>query len=96
MTRYILENGNRRAMTDAEEDARDAEEAAWANGAVDRAMDVLRTNRTRLLEETDYLGNSDVTMSSAWTTYRQALRDITNGVDSVSKAENVTLPTKPS
>ena len=84
------------AMTDAEEDARDAEEAAWANGAVDRAMDVLRTNRTRLLEETDYLGNSDVTMSSAWTTYRQALRDITNGVDSVSKAENVTWPTKPS
>ena len=96
MTRYILENGNRRAMTDAEEDARDAEEAAWANGAVDRAMDVLRTNRTRLLEETDYLGNSDVTMSSAWTTYRQALRDITSGVDSVDKAENVTWPTKPS
>ena len=72
-------------MTDAEETARDAEEAAWANGAVDRAMDVLRTNRTRLLEETDYLGNSDVTMSSAWTTYRQALRDITSGVDSVEK-----------
>ena len=96
MTRYILENGNRRVMTDAEEDARDAEEALWANGAVDRAMDTLRTTRNRLLVETDYLGNSDVTMSSAWTTYRQALRDITNGVDSVSKAENVTWPTKPS
>lgn len=96
MTRYILENGNRRAMTDAEETARDVEEAAWANEAVDRAMDVLRTTRTRLLEETDYLGNSDVTMSSAWTTYRQALRDITSGVDSVDKAENVTWPTKPS
>jgi|TARA_B110000444_G_scaffold122398_1_gene115172 hypothetical protein len=96
MTRYILENGIRREMTDAEEDARDAEEASWANGAVDRAMDTLRTTRNRLLVETDYLGNSDVTMSSAWTTYRQALRDITNGVDSVSKAENVTWPTKPS
>ena len=57
---------------------------------------LLRTTRNRLLVETDYLGNSDVTMSSAWTTYRQALRDITNGVDSVSKAENVTWPTKPS
>ena len=65
--------------------ARDAEEALWANGAVDRAMEVLRAERNRLLVETDYLGNSDVTMSSAWTTYRQALRDITNGVDSVSK-----------
>ena len=96
MTRYILENGIRREMTDAEEDARDAEEASWANGSVDRAMDTLRTTRNRLLVETDYLGNSDVTMSSAWTTYRQALRDITNGVDSVSKAENVTWPTKPS
>ena len=96
MTRYILENGIRREMTDAEEDARDAEEALWANGAVDRAMDTLRTTRNRLLVETDYLGNSDVTMSSAWTTYRQALRDITSGVDSVDKADNVTWPTKPS
>ena len=96
MARHILENGIRREMTDAEEEQRDAEEALWANGAVDRAMDVLRTTRTRLLEETDYLGNSDVTMSSAWTTYRQALRDITSGVDNVEKAENVTWPTKPS
>ena len=96
MARHILENGIRREMTANEESQRDAEEALWANGAVDRAMDVLRTTRTRLLEETDYLGNSDVTMSSAWTTYRQALRDITSGVDSVDKAENVTWPTKPS
>jgi len=96
MARHILENGIRREMTANEESQRDAEEALWANGAVDRAMDVLRTTRTRLLEETDYLGNSDVTMSDAWTTYRQALRDITSGVDSVEKAENVTWPTKPS
>ena len=96
MARHILENGVRRQMTANEESQRDAEEASWVNGAVDRAMDVLRTTRTRLLEETDYLGNSDVTMSSAWTTYRQALRDITSGVDSVEKAENVTWPTKPS
>ena len=96
MARHILENGVRRQMTANEESQRDAEEALWANGAVDRAMDVLRTTRTRLLEETDYLGNSDVTMSDAWTTYRQALRDITSGVDSVEKAENVTWPTKPS
>jgi len=96
MPRYILENGVRRQMTDAEEAARDAEETAWTNGALARAMDTLRTNRNRKIAETDYLGNSDVTMSSAWTTYRQALRDITNGVDTVEKAENVTWPTKPS
>ena len=30
----------------------------------------IRTQRTRLLAETDYMGNSDVTMSAAWKTYR--------------------------
>ena len=96
MPRYILENGVRRQMTDAEETARAAEETAWTNGALSRAMDVLRTDRNRRIAETDYLALSDVTMSSAWTTYRQALRDITSGVDTVEKAENVTWPTKPS
>ena len=83
-------------MTDAEEAARDAEEKAWTNGALTRAMDTLRTNRNRKIAETDYLALSDVTMSDAWKTYRQSLRDITNGVDTVEKAENVTWPTKPS
>ena len=53
-------------------------------------------NRNRKIVETDYLALSDVTMSDAWKTYRQSLRDITNGVDTVEKAENVTWPTKPS
>jgi hypothetical protein len=83
-------------MTDAEETARDAEETAWTNGALARAMNTLRTNRNRKIVETDYLALSDVTMSDAWKTYRQSLRDITNGVDTVEKAENVTWPTKPS
>ena len=96
MPRYILENGVRRQMTDAEETARDAEETAWTNGALSRAMKALRSERNRFLVETDYLALSDVTMSDAWKTYRQALRDITSGVDTVEKAENVTWPTKPS
>ena len=49
-----------------------------------------------LLRETDWYGNSDVTMSADMTTYRQNLRDITNGIDTVEKAENITWPTKPS
>jgi|TARA_B100001173_G_scaffold202852_1_gene174961 hypothetical protein len=96
MPRYILENGVRRQMTDAEETARDVEEAAWANKAIDRAMLTLRRERNSKLTETDYLALSDVTMSDAWKTYRQSLRDITSGVDTVEKAENVTWPTKPS
>jgi hypothetical protein len=96
MPRYILENGVRRQMTDAEEKARDAEELLWANESFDRAIETLRIDRNRRIVETDYLALSDVTMSDAWKTYRQALRDITSGVDTVEKAENVTWPTKPS
>ena len=39
-------------------------------------MRLLRVERDRLLAETDWMGNSDVTMSSDWATYRQALRDL--------------------
>jgi len=35
------------------------------------------------------------TLSSAFKTYRQDLRDITNGVTTVEQANNVTWPTKP-
>ena len=45
-------------MTDAEETARDAEETAWTNGALARAMNTLRTNRNRKIVETDYHGGS--------------------------------------
>jgi|TARA_B100001094_G_scaffold290811_1_gene308677 hypothetical protein len=36
-----------------------------------------RETRNRLLAETDWMANSDVTMADAWKTYRQALRDLT-------------------
>lgn len=54
---------------------------------------IIRDKRTALLAETDWMANSDVTMSAEWTTYRQALRDIT-----VSDADpdNVVFPSKPS
>jgi hypothetical protein len=40
------------------------------------AQGYLRMERDRLLAETDFYGNSDVTMSSEMETYRQALRDM--------------------
>ena len=36
-----------------------------------------RAQRNQLLYETDWMANSDVTMSDEWKAYRQALRDIT-------------------
>lgn len=66
-------------------------------GAVelDMALEDLRRKRNKLLAETDYLALSDVTMSSEMTTYRQSLRDITNGLTTVDEINAVTFPTKP-
>ena len=95
MPRYHNINGENVQFTAAEETARDNEEAAWANAAPARALATLRETRNRLLAETDFYGNSDVTMSDDMTTYRQALRDLPAGKDTVDKCNNATWPTKP-
>jgi hypothetical protein len=70
-------------------------EAQLSAVELDIAMDTLRTKRNALLTETDYLALSDQTLSTEMSTYRQALRNITNGVTTVEQANNVTWPTKP-
>lgn len=60
------------------------------------AIDNLRQKRNALLAETDWTANSDVTMSEAMATYRQALRNITSGLDTLEKVEAKEFPTKPS
>ena len=95
MPRFHNINGNRVQFTAEEETARDAEEQAWADGALARALAGLRERRTRLLAATDFYALSDVTMSEDMTTYRQALRDLPAGKDTVDKVNNATWPTKP-
>ena len=60
------------------------------------ALNDLRIQRTRLLQATDWYALSDVTMSDNMKTYRQALRDITNGLTTTAEVKAVTFPTKPS
>jgi hypothetical protein len=55
-------------------------------------MRLLREERNRLIAETDWWASSDLTMTSAQTTYRQALRDITKSATSL---DDVSWPTKP-
>tara|TARA_R110000803_G_scaffold86042_1_gene152440 strand:- start:51 stop:329 length:279 start_codon:yes stop_codon:yes gene_type:complete len=92
MARNKMVNAVVVALTAEEETQRDAEEKAWADGNGARQMEAIRRERDNLLASTDWTANSDVTMSTAMTTYRQALRDLpaSNAVYA-----DVTWPTKP-
>jgi hypothetical protein len=70
-------------------------EAQFPAVELDNAMKNLRNKRNNLLAETDFHGMSDNTMSAEMTTYRQELRDLTNGVTTVEQANAVVFPTKP-
>ena len=96
MPRYHNINGVKVQFTAEEETARDNEETAWANNALNRALAQLRLERNSKLAETDYLALSDNTLADNMKTYRQELRDLTSGLDTVDKVNNVTWPTKPS
>ena len=95
MARHHLINGIRVAFTAEEETAWDNAETAWNNGALSRAQANLREKRNRLLAETDFYALSDVTMSDEMKKYRQDLRDLPDGKDTVEKCDNATFPTKP-
>jgi hypothetical protein len=99
MPRYHNINGNNVQFTAAEETARDNEETAWTNAAPARALTELRQKRDGLLKAYDWeilqeleKGNA---ISSDMRTYRQALRDLPAGKDTVDKCNNATWPTKP-
>jgi len=94
MARHKMVNGVKIEYTAQEETARDAVEKAWADGALDRALVELRDKRNGLLTKTDWTANSDVTMSDAMRTYRQQLRDATEGLDTVEKVQAYEFPTE--
>ena len=73
---------------------------------VETALPFLRMIRNGILAQSDWMANSDVTMSDEWKTYRQELRDITNGITTVAQVDEklkqddngkfVNFPTAPS
>ena len=70
-------------------------EAQFPAVELDNAMADLRAKRNQLLQDTDFHALSDNTMSEDMTTYRQELRDITEGITTVEQANAVVFPTKP-
>ena len=99
MPRYHNINGVNVQFTAEEETARDNEEAAWENAAPARALAELRAKRDRLLQVSDWNITSELekgnAISTDWKNYRQALRDLPDGKDTVEKCNNATWPTKP-
>ena len=79
-------------------------EATNKLNALDAAepMRLLRIERDRRIALTDWRASSDLTLASAWSTYRQALRDLpassTPSLDSSYELDltSVTWPTEPS
>jgi|TARA_R110000823_G_C15785367_1_gene485576 hypothetical protein len=72
-------------------DQTDAEAAEGVSSTEIRKR-VRREERTQLLIDTDWMSMGDVTMSDAWKTYRQALRDL----PAADGYPDVDMPTKPS
>ena len=65
------------------------------------AMRLLRVERDTRIAQTDWRAGSDLTLASAWSTYRQALRDITTQTPKLDSNYNLDLtsvnwPTEPS
>ena len=60
---------------------------------------LLRIDRDKLLASSDWTGLTDLAItnekSAEWKLYRQKLRDLPDGLDTVEKVNAVTWPTKP-
>ena len=95
MAEHKLVDGIQIPLSAEEIAQRQAEEIAWNNGAFDRSLASLRAKRNSLLAATDYLALSDNTLSAAMTSYRQSLRDLTEGLSTVEQINSVVFPTKP-
>ena len=78
---------------------RQSDEQAWLAGAFNRAMSDLRSKRNKLLADSDYIILADSPIPSVkkseFMNYRTALRNLTQGLDTVEKINNVVYPLKP-
>ena len=62
---------------------------------LDEEWKLIRTERTRLLAETDHHALSDQTLSDDMKTYRKSLRDLPSDQSSKTKYSDITWTTKP-
>ena len=95
----IMSNGSTIEITDKQLATFKSEADTWNAGEVERALDNFRSVRNKLLDKCDWTQNNDSPLSNSkkteWATYRTNLRNLTKGLDTVEKINNVTFPTEP-
>jgi vacuolar-type H+-ATPase subunit C/Vma6 len=88
-------NGIEVPLTQEEILLKQQQDAEWNNGAFDRSLQQLRNYRNKLLNETDFYvikakeNNEEV--PSNIKTYRQELRDLTEGLTTVEQVNNILI-----
>ena len=74
-------------------------EAQLPTARFEVSLEKLRAKRDALLNETDWIvtkaKETGTTIPTAWKTYRQALRDITENLTTVEEVNAVVFPEKP-
>ena len=96
----IMSNGSIEQISDEQLKQFKSDADIWNAGEKDRLLDDLRVIRNKLLAECDLTQMADISDSrmdnltkGKWQVYREELRDITNGLDTVDNINNVPLPT---
>jgi len=94
---HKLIDGVKVPLTAQEIAQRQADESSWNAGAFDRAINNLRSKRNALLSASDWtiLPDSPVQDKYVWQSYRQSLRDLTEGLSTVEQVNSIVFPTKP-
>lgn len=102
MIQHKIVNGKIVALTPQEITDRQNAEAAWLASQpspLEVAMKDLRARRNKALADSDYTQLPDVGFNAAernaWMVYRQALRDITNNIETAEQAKSINFPAKP-
>jgi len=94
-----LVNGIEMDMTSQEITQREADIQQYKDNEFNLSIEELRKKRNRLLADCDWevimAKEKGTTLSASFKTYRQDLRDITEGLTTVEDVNAITWPTKP-
>ena len=99
MPNYKNINNQKIQLSSQEENELQQVKNEFNNDSFNRAIKTLRNERDLLLNQTDWIvikaKETGTTIPTAWKTYRQALRDITENLTTVEEVNAVVFPEKP-